>query len=43
MSPDDEQGNDPAPDTEPEDGDLQPPLDPEDPQENETEPFVQGG
>jgi hypothetical protein len=43
MSPDEEPGNEPDPDTEPGVGDPQPPLDPEDPPQNEPDPFVQGG
>lgn len=39
MAPDEELD----PDTEPEEGDPLPPLEPEDPSENETDPFVQGG
>ena len=43
MSPDEEPGTELDPETEPEDGDPPPPLNPEDPPENETDPFVQGG
>ena len=43
MSPDEEPGTEPDPDPEPGNGDPQPPVVPDDPSENETDPFVQGG
>jgi hypothetical protein len=43
MEPDEEPGTEPDPDTEPGDGELQPPVDPETPPEDEGDPFVQGG